>query len=93
MGTRNLLQILVFSSKSYSQDGTIHFVIIAIYVDDMMFFSNNTEMLKKEKGAIATKFQLEDLGELHYILGMDIVRNREQRTMSNSPAEKVPRAA
>ncbi len=39
-------------------------------------------MLKKEKKAIAEKFQVEYLGELHYVLGMSIVRNWESRTMS-----------
>ena len=71
----------VYIKTMKSQDGTVNFVIIAIYVDDMMFFSNNTEMLEKEKKAIAEKFQVEDLGELHYVLGMSIVRNRESRTM------------
>ena len=41
-------------------------------------------MLEKEKKAIAEKFQVEDLGELHYVLVMGIVRNRESRTMSIS---------
>ena len=56
--------------------------MIAIYVDDMLFFSNNTEMLEKEKRAIAKEFHIEDLGELHYVVGMSIVRDREERTMS-----------
>jgi hypothetical protein len=74
----------VYIKTVKSRDGTVNFVIIAIYVDDMMFFSNNTQMLEKEKKAIAEKFQVEDLGELHYVLGMSIVRNRESRTMSIS---------
>ena len=47
--------------------------MIAIYVDDMPFLSNNTEMLEKEKRAIAKEFQVEDLGELHYVFDMRIV--------------------
>ena len=72
----------VYIKTVTSQDGTVHFVMIAIYVDDMLFFSNNTDMLEKEKNAIAMEFQVEDLGELHYVVGMSIVRNREKRTMS-----------
>ena len=72
----------VYIKTVTSQDGTVHFVMIAIYVDDMLFFSNNTDMLEKEKNAIAKEFQVEDLGELHYVVGMSIVRNREKRTMS-----------
>ena len=39
-------------------------------------------MLEKEKREIAKEFQVEDLGELHYVVGMSIVRNPEKRTMS-----------
>ena len=56
--------------------------MIAIYVDDMLFFSNNTETLEKEKREIAKEFRVEDLGELHYVVGMSIVGDREKRTMS-----------
>ena len=65
-----------------SQDGTVHFVMIAIYVDDMLFFSKNIEMLEKKKREILKEFQVKDLGELHYVVGMSIVRDREKRTMS-----------
>ena len=82
--TKSTADPCVYIKTTKSQDGRIHFVIIAIYVDDMMFFSNNTEMLEREKKAIAKRFQVEDLGELHYVLGMDIVRDREQRTISIS---------
>ena len=82
--TKSTADPCVYIKTMKSQDGRIHFVIIAIYVDDMMFFSNNTEMLEREKKAIAKRFQVEDLGELHYVLGMDIVRDREQRTISIS---------
>ena len=67
---------------SESKSGKIDFVIIAIYVDDIMiFFSNNTNMLEKEKSDLAKKFWVEDLGELHYVLGMFIKRNRRLCTL------------
>ena len=52
----------VYIKTVKSQDGTVHFVMISIYVDDMLFFSNNTEMLEKEKREIAKEFQVKDLG-------------------------------
>ena len=66
------------------QDGEIDFVIIALYVDDILLFSNNTEMLKREKLALARRFDVEDLGELHYVLGMCVKRNRGLRRLSIS---------
>ena len=66
------------------KDGKIDFVIIALYVDDIILCSNNTNMLKKEKLALAKRFKVEDLGELHYVLGMSVKRNRRSRTLSIS---------
>ena len=43
----------------------INFVIIAIYVDDMIFLSNDLQITKEEKSAIGEQFQVEDLGEIH----------------------------
>ena len=58
--------------------------VIAIYVDDMLLFSNNVDMLKREKSTIGKRFHVEDLGELHYVLGMSVKRNRRLRTLSIS---------
>ena len=63
------------------KSGKIDFVIIALYVDDILLSSNNTEMLKKEKLALAKRFKVKDFGELHYVLGMLVKRNRESQTL------------
>ena len=43
-------------------------------------------MLKKEKEALAKIFQVEDMGEVSYVLGMSVKRNREARTLTiNQP--------
>jgi hypothetical protein len=43
-------------------------------------------MLKKEKEALAKRFQVEDMGEVSYVLGMSVKRNREARTLTiNQP--------
>ena len=76
----------VYMKSVKREDGKIDFVIIALYVDDILF-SNNTQMLKEEKLALAKQFKVEDLGELHYILGMAIKRNRRLRTRSISQAK------
>ena len=74
----------VYMKSVKRQDGEIDFVIIALYVDDILLFSNNSEMLKREKLALAKRFDVEDLGELHYVLGMCVKRNRGLRTLSIS---------
>ena len=77
----------VYIKTVTSQDGTVHFVMIAIYVDYMLFFSNNTDMLEKEKNAIAKEFPVEDLGEVRHILGMLIKRDRNSRTLTISQSK------
>ena len=77
----------VYIKTVTSQGGTVNFVMIAIYVDDMLFFSNNTDMLEKENNAIAKEFQVEDLGEVSHILGMLIKRDRNSRTLTISQSK------
>jgi hypothetical protein len=74
----------IYIKSVVSENGKVDFVIIAIYVDDMLFFSNNVDMLEREKSAIGKRFDVEDLGELHYVLGMSVKRNRRLRTLSIS---------
>jgi hypothetical protein len=71
-------------SERAPADGKVDFVIIAIYVDDMLFFPNNVDMLEREKSAIGKRFHVEDLGELHYVLGMSVKRNRGLRALAIS---------
>ena len=44
-------------------------------------------MIEKEKNAIAKEFQVEDLGEVHYVVGMSIVRNMENCKPVSTPLE------
>lgn len=46
----------IYTKSVKCKDGKINFVILALYVDDMLCFSNNIEMLKNEKAAIARRF-------------------------------------
>ena len=65
-------------------DGHISFVIMGVYVDDIIPISNNPALLKAEKAALCERFEMTDLGEIHYLLGMSINRDRESRTLTVS---------
>lgn len=56
--------------------------IISLYVDDLTIASRTMDQLNKIKGALATRFNMEDMGELTYLLGIEIKRNRSKRTIS-----------
>ena len=49
-------------------------VIIALYVDDIILFMNDLKMLEIVKGSYE-KFEMKDLRELHYFLGIQVVRD------------------
>ena len=56
-------------------------MLIALYVDDLLLASNNKKMLRKEKEALKRRFEMKDLREVHYCLGIQIERKRNKNLM------------
>jgi hypothetical protein len=56
-------------------------VYIAIYVDDLLIAGPDLEELKGLKAALSKRFEMTDLGECRYYLGMEIIRDRRNRTI------------
>ena len=67
-----------------SETGPIKFVIMAIYVDDIIPVSNDLDLLTKEKAAFCKRFDVEDKGEIHDVLGMLITRDRKNKVLTIS---------
>ena len=63
---------------------TFSYVVLGVYVDDLVPVSNDPAMLKEEKAALCNKFEMVDQGEIHYLLGMSIKRDRKLRTLTIS---------
>ena len=74
--------IYVKSIKNH--DGHLSFVILGVYVDDLIPVSNDIDMLNSEKAALCQRFKMDDRGEAHYLLGMLIKRDRRAKTLSVS---------
>ncbi|KAK3697978.1 hypothetical protein QZH41_003963 [Actinostola sp. cb2023] len=73
-------------------DGHISYMIMGVYVDDIVTVSNDCSLLKAEKAGLCQRFKMVDQGEIHYLLGMSIKRDRVSRTLTiNQPGylEKV----
>ena len=69
-------------SKSIKQkNGHVDFLIMAIYVDDILLLSNSAVLLNEEKRLLGDRFKIVDQGEVHHILGMSIKRNRKDRSL------------
>jgi len=57
-------------------------MIIALYVDDLLIACSDETVLTKTKSGLSRRFKMKDLSESQIILGMDITRNRQKRTIT-----------
>ncbi|GBE86218.1 Retrovirus-related Pol polyprotein from transposon TNT 1-94 [Sparassis crispa] len=62
-------------SVFYKNDDGI-LLIIAIYVDDMLILSDNLTAVTTLKEDLKSRFEMTDLGEARWLLGMEIARDR-----------------
>ena len=56
----------------HSSDNKI--VILIVYVDDVILTSDKIMELEKLKGLLAKEFQIKNLGQLRYFLGLEVAR-------------------
>jgi hypothetical protein len=54
---------------------------IVVYVDDLILVCNNKDKLLQVKEELSRKFEMKDLGDLHFFLGMEVERDRAQRLL------------
>ena len=57
------------------------FMIVLVYVDDLILASNSPTMLQQFKAVMEAEFKMSDLGEASLFLGLQLVRDRKQRVM------------
>ena len=57
----------------YKSHGHLH-VILCLYVDDMLIFGSNFHIVQETKNLLQNNFDMKDLGEANYILGMKITK-------------------
>ena len=56
---------------SYSTESSI---VIIIYVDDLVIGGEHLVYIKKVKAILSDKFKMTDMKELHYFLGIEVIR-------------------
>ena len=64
-------------------------VFLVLYVDDILLIGNDVGKLSEVKVWLAKQFDMKDLGEAAYILGIQIFRDRKNRTLSLSQASYI----
>jgi hypothetical protein len=65
----------------YSQNDSRGLILVGIYVDDLTIAASDSSTLSQFKSLISAKFEMKDLGDLEYILGLQVRRNRAARTL------------
>ena len=55
---------------------------LVLYVDDILLIGNNVEMLSSIKAWLFKQFEMKDLGEVAYILGIKVIRDRKKRMLA-----------
>jgi hypothetical protein len=61
-----------------------HIVLISLYVDDLIITGNVEKLIDEIKEQLSKVFEMKDLGELHYYLGLEVWRNAGQTFVCQS---------
>jgi len=59
-------------------------VILVIHVDDITTVTSSKNLMQDTKRKLMGELDMTDNGEVHWILGLEVKRNREERTISLS---------
>ncbi|CAN6577852.1 unnamed protein product [Malus baccata var. baccata] len=54
------------------------FILLVLYVDDILLATNDTSLLDETKTLLQQNFKMKDLGEASYVLGIEIKRDRKR---------------
>ena len=60
------------------------FVILSLYVDDILLVGNSKEMIDIDKKWLSSNFEMKDMDETSYVLGVKIVRDHAKRLLGLS---------
>ena len=58
------------------------FIILPLYVDDILFATNDRELLNKVKIELSEKFVMKDMDEASYVLEIQILKDRKSRMLN-----------
>ncbi len=56
-------------------------MIVAVHVDDCTLVAKTDEVVTEFKKGLGEHVEVTDLGELHWLLGMEVRRDRDARTI------------
>eukprot|EP00253_Pinus_taeda_P026492 PITA_26492 len=65
-------------------------IILVLYVDDLILTGSDPNLINHVKSNLKKKFEMRDLGHLHYFLGLQVLQSKEGISLSQSNAEASP---
>jgi hypothetical protein len=79
-----LTQCDVDQAVFFSQSATDELTVVVVHVDDCTLAASSMDLIKELKDKIRTYVEVTDLGELHWLFGIEVTRNRDSGTLSLS---------
>ena len=64
-------------------------VFLVLYVDDILLIRNDVETLSNVKKWLVEQFQMKDLGEASYIIGIQVIRDRKNKLLALSQSSYI----
>ena len=68
----------------YTKKVGSHLIILVLYVDDLILTDSDSKFLNHVKSSLKKKFEMTDLGFLHYFLGLQVLQTNEGIFLSQS---------
>eukprot|EP00253_Pinus_taeda_P023031 PITA_23031 len=59
-------------------------IILVLYVDDLILTGSDPNLINHVKSSLKKKFEMTDLGHLHYFLGLQVFQSKEGISLSQS---------
>jgi hypothetical protein len=80
--------IKIFGFKENIEDTYIYakfkngkYIFLILYVDDILLASSDVSLLLETKKFLSSKFDMKDLGEASFVLGLEIHRDRSKEVL------------
>jgi hypothetical protein len=61
----------------YTKKVGSHIIIHVLYVDDLILFGSDPKLLNHVRTILKKKFEMTDLGYLHYFLSLQVLQTKE----------------
>ncbi|XP_047309787.1 uncharacterized mitochondrial protein AtMg00810-like [Impatiens glandulifera] len=74
---KNGYQQCPYEHALYTKKSENDMMVVALYVDDLIFTGSNTKLIEEFKEVIKKEFEMTDLGLMKYFLGLEVKQSEE----------------